>query len=135
MPRRPSLSALLVCLAVAALMAPALVWAASSPTKGGSYVGEVSANATRTDKRVVVKVSNDGKTARARLACTDTRASLSPKFPISKGKFDGRKTFGGDDLLWRLKGTFKSKTKIKGKLYLPAICDGRGGKITLLLDE
>ena len=134
MPRRPSLSALLVCLAIAALMAPALVSAASSPTKGASYVGEVSANATRTDKRVVLKVSKDGKTARARLACTDTRASLSPKFPISKGKFDGRKSTGSL-LLWRLKGTFTSKTKIKGKLYLPAICDGRGGKITLLLDE
>jgi hypothetical protein len=131
--RRPR--SLLIALALAALLAgafPALLIAAS-PKKGGTYAGELSETAGRISKRVVLKVSSTGATGRARLQCADTRIGLSSKFTISKGKFTAKKAIGSS-LVWRLKGKFTSKETAKAKLYLPAVCDGKGGKITLELE-
>jgi hypothetical protein len=117
------------CLALL-LAAPAL---AVGPAKGGSYVGLVPETAARLEKRIVLKVSPSGATGRVRLSCGNTRVGLSSKFKIVKGKFDARKTTGSL-LVWRVRGKFVSRGKAKAKLYLPAACDGRGGKATLELD-
>jgi hypothetical protein len=113
------------------LVAPAL---GAAPEKGGSYVGELPETAARLEKRIVLKVSPSGATGRARLACGDTRVGLSAKFEISKGKFTAKRQTGSL-LVWRLTGKFTSRAKAKAKLYLPAACDGRGGKLTLELQE
>ena len=113
------------------LAAPAL---AAGPAKGGTYVGLVPETAARLEKRVVLKVSPSGNTGRVRLACGDTRVGVSSKFTIAKGKFEAKRSTGSL-LVWRLKGQFVSRGKAKAKLYLPAVCDGRGGKVTLELDE
>jgi hypothetical protein len=130
MARRYALLAL-SALALALAAVPAL---GSPPTKGGSYVGELPETAARLEKRVVLKVSPTGTTGRARLACGNTRVGLSSKFDISKGKFTAKRQTGSL-LVWRLSGKFTSKKVAKAKLYLPAACDGRGGKVTLELDE
>jgi hypothetical protein len=119
------------CLALAILVAPAL---GAAPTKGASYVGELPETAARLGKRVVLKVSPSGTTGRARLACGDTRVGLSSKFDVVEGKFEARRSTGSV-LVWRLTGKFVSPDRSKAKLYLPAVCDGRGGKVTLEIDE
>lgn len=130
MTRRSLLLALsLLALAIAAV--PAL---AVAPKKGGSYVGELPETAARLEKRVVLKVSPSGTTGRVRLACGDTRVGLSSKFTISKGKFTAKRQTGSV-LEWRLTGKFTSKSAAKAKLYLPAVCDGKGGKLKLELDD
>jgi len=113
------------------LVAPAL---GAAPKKGGTYVGELPETAARLEKRVVLKVSPSGATGRVRLACGDTRVGLSSKFDIVKGKFTAKRQTGSL-LIWRLKGKFTSQAKATAKLYLPAACDGKGGKLTLELDE
>ena len=115
------------------LLAPATALG-EAPQKGGAYVGELPETAARLEKRVVLKVSPSGKTGRARLACGDTRVGVSSKFDIVKGKFTAKRQTGSL-LVWRLTGKFSSRTKATAKLYLPAACDGRGGKLTLELDE
>jgi hypothetical protein len=129
--RRPSLLAI-PCLALAILsVAPAL---GASPAKGGSYVGELPETAARLEKRVVLKVADSGTTGRVRLSCGDTRVGLSSKFEIVKGKFSAERKVGST-LVWRLAGKFASRDSAKAKLYLPAVCDGKGGKVTLERDE
>jgi hypothetical protein len=118
-------------LALAIAAAPAL---AAAPKKGGAYVGELPETAARLEKRVVLKVSPAGTTGRVRLACGATRVGVSSKFDIVKGKFTAKRQTGSL-LVWRLTGKFSSATKAKAKLYLPAACDGKGGKVTLELDE
>jgi hypothetical protein len=118
-------------LALVILVAPAL---GAAPKKGGSYVGELPETAARLEKRIVLKVSPSGTTGRARLACGDTRVGLSGKFDIVKGKFTAKRQTGSV-LVWRLQGKFTSKAKATAKLYLPAVCDGKGGKLTLELQE
>jgi hypothetical protein len=117
------------CLALAALVAPAL---AAPPKKGASYVGELPDNGARISKRVVLKVSKSGTTGRVRLECGGTRIGLSSKFDIVKGKFTAKRQTGSL-LVWRLAGKFTSGSTAKAKLYLPAACDGKGGKVTLKL--
>jgi hypothetical protein len=129
--RHTSLTAILAVLALAAFVFPSVVGAAA-PKKGGAYVGELSGTLSRGAKRVVLKVSSSGKTGRVRLECSGTRFGVSSKFSISKGKFTAKKTTGSL-LVWRLQGGFSSNQKAKAKLYLPAACDGKGGKITLTL--
>jgi hypothetical protein len=131
MPRRPSLLAI-PCLALTILcVAPAL---GASPSKGGSYVGLVPETAARLEKRLLLKVSESGTTGRVRLSCGDTRIGLSSKFDIVKGKFEAKRQTGST-LVWRLTGKFVSGDTAKAKLYLPAVCDGKGGKVTLERDE
>ena len=130
MARRPVLLALaLFALAIAAVPAFAV-----GPKKGGTYVGELPETAARLPKRVVMKVSPDGTTGRARLACGKTRVGVSSKFEISKGKFVAKRSLGST-LIWRLTGKFTSKSKATAKLYLAAQCDNKGGKMTLELDQ
>ena len=131
MRRHATLPAVLALLAIAALVLPSLV-AAAAPKKGASYVGELPENASRISKRVVLKVSSKGTTGKVRLECGGTRVGVSSKFSISKGKFTAKKTTGSL-LVWRLRGKFSSSKKASAKLYLPAACDGKGGKITLAL--
>jgi hypothetical protein len=128
--RRAALLAI-SALALVVLVAPAL---GAAPAKGGSYVGELPETAARLEKRIVVKVSPSGTTGRARLACGDTRVGLSSKFDIVKGKFTAKRQTGSV-LVWRLTGKFTSRAKATAKLYLPAVCDGKGGKLTLELQE
>jgi hypothetical protein len=64
---------------------------------------------------------------RARLECASTRAGLTSKFSIRHGRFTGVKKTGSL-LVWRLKGRFTSRSKARAKLYLPAVCDGKGGR-------
>ena len=118
-------------LALAIAAVPAF---AAPPKKGGSYVGVLPETTARLEKRVVLKVSASGATGRVRLACGDTRVGLSSKFDIVKGKFTAKRQTGSL-LVWRLSGKFTSRTVAKAKLYLPAACDGRGGKVTLELDQ
>jgi hypothetical protein len=123
--------ALLLTVAVGATAAAIAV--AASPKKGHSYVGTLPETLGRVGKRVVLKVSDTG-TGRVRLECGGTRFGLSSKFEISKGKFTAiYKT--GSLLVWRLQGRFVSASTAKAKLYLPATCDGKGGKITLQLAD
>jgi hypothetical protein len=90
---------------------------------------------SRVEKRVVLKVSAAGDTGRVRLECGGTRFELSSKFDIAaSGKFTALKKTGSR-LVWRLRGKFVSSQAAKAKLYLPATCDGKGGKITLQLAE
>ena len=131
MRRHASLTAILAVLALAAFAFPAMVGAAA-PKKGASYTGELKETQSRGSKRVVLKVSSSGKTGRVRLECSGTRFGVSSKFSISKGKFTAKKTTGSL-LVWRLRGGFSSSQKATAKLYLPAACDGKGGKITLTL--
>jgi hypothetical protein len=121
-------------LLIFAIGATAGVVVAATPKKGGGYVGELKETLSRVGKRVVLKVSTKG-TGRVRLECGGTRFGLSSKFEISSsGRFTAiYKT--GSLLVWRLKGRFVSTSTAKAKLYLPAICDGKGGKITLQLAE
>jgi hypothetical protein len=126
---RPLIAISLLALAFAAT--PAL---GSPPKKGGAYVGELPETAARLEKRVVLKVSPSGATGRVRLACGDTRVGVSSKFDIVKGKFVAKRQTGSL-LVWRLQGKFSSRTKATAKLYLPAACDGKGGKLTLELQE
>ena len=58
---------------------PGLVGAAT-PRKGKSYVGELSENASRIGKRVVLKVSSSG-TGRVRLECGGTRIGVELEVP------------------------------------------------------
>src|SRR3954454_19282338 len=130
MPLRPLLLVLsLLALAIAAVPAFAV-----GPKKGGAYVGELPETAARLEKRLVLKVSPSGKTGSVRLACGDTRVGVSSKFDIVKGKFVAKRQTGSL-LVWRLSGKFTSQRVAKAKLYLPAACDGKGGKVTLELDE
>jgi hypothetical protein len=126
--RRTLIAISLLALAIAA--APAL---AAAPKKGGAYVGELPETAARLEKRVVLKVSPAGTTGRVRLACGATRVGVSSKFDIVKGKFTAKRQTGSL-LVWRLAGKFTSSKVAKAKLYLPAACDGKGGKVTLELD-
>jgi hypothetical protein len=119
----------LVALALVALAAPIAL--AVSPKRNASYIGVLSEAAGRLKKRVVLKVAKDGS-ARARLECANTRSGLTAKFAIVKGKFTGKQTVGST-LVWRLQGTFVSKTKARAQLFLHSVCDGKGGKITLTL--
>jgi hypothetical protein len=119
----------IACLALVVVVAPAL---GAAPKKGGTYVGELPETAARLEKRAVLKVSPSGATGRVRLACGDTRVGLSSKFEIVKNKFAAKRQTGSL-LIWRLKGKFTSQAKATAKLYLPAACDGKGGKLTLEL--
>jgi hypothetical protein len=120
-------------LLVVALGATAGIVVAATPKKGSSYVGELPETLSRVGKRVVMKVS-DKRIGRVRLECGGTRFGLSSKFEFDKGKFTALyKT--GSLLVWRLRGKFTSASTAKAKLYLPATCDGKGGKITLQLAE
>jgi hypothetical protein len=125
---------IIAVLLVVAIGATAGVVVAATPKKGSSYVGTLPETLSRVGKRVVLKVSNKG-TARVRLECGGTRFGLSSKFEVSSsGRFTALyKT--GSLLVWRLKGRFVSSSTAKAKLYLPATCDGKGGKITLQLAE
>jgi hypothetical protein len=128
--RRLTIAVLLVF----AMGATAGIVVAATPKKGSSYVGELPETLARVGKRVVLKVSDNG-TGRVRLECGGTRFGLSSKFEIAKsGRFTALyKT--GSLLVWRLRGRFVSASTAKAKLYLPATCDGKGGKITLQLAE
>ena len=130
--RRNTLRPVVAGLLIVAVGATAATAVAASPKKGASYVGELSETTARLSKRVVLKVSSSGTTGRVRLECSNTRVGVSSKFTISKGKFTAKKTTGSL-LVWRLRGSFSSSQKATAKLYLPAACDGKGGKITLLL--
>jgi hypothetical protein len=121
----------LVVLVVLAVAAPIAL--AVSPKRNASYIGVLSETAGRLKKRVVLKVAKDGS-ARARLECANTRSGLTAKFQIVKGKFTGKQTVGST-LVWRLQGRFVSKQKARAQLYLHAVCDGKGGKLTLTLGE
>ena len=125
---------IIAALLIGTVGATAGVVVAATPKKGSSYVGTLPETLSRVGKRVVLKVSDKG-TARVRLECGGTRFGLSSKFEVSSsGRFTALyKT--GSLLVWRLKGRFVSKSTAKAKLYLPATCDGKGGKITLQLAE
>lgn len=127
---RRGLATAAVALAVVGAAADAGLGAA--PKKGGAYVGELPETSTRLSKRVVLKVSRSGKVGRARLQCASTRVGLTRRFQIRHGRFTGvRKT--GSLLVWRLRGRFVSRTKARAKLYLNAVCDAKGGALTLTL--
>ena len=127
--RRVGAAALGLALALS-LPASAL---AAHPKKGGSYVGTLSEKAGRSSKRVVVRVSGSGKSASLRLECSSTRAGAIKRFKIaSSGRFNAKKKTGST-LVFRLRGRFVSKSKAKAKLYLPSVCDGKGGRMTLQL--
>jgi hypothetical protein len=119
------------CLILAIVLPTA--FGAAPPKKGASYVGELPGTLSRIDKRVVLKVSKT-YTGHVRLECGGTRFGVSSKFDIVKGKFTAKKQTGSL-LVWRLRGRFVSSSTAKAKLYLPAACDGKGGKITLELKK
>jgi len=119
-----------LCLVLVAIAATAGIVAAATPKKG-SYVGSLPESSTRLEKRLVMKVSASG-TGRVRLECGGTRVGLSSKFEIVNGRFTALKKTGSL-LVWRLRGKFTSRTSATAKLYLPAVCDGKGGKVKLKL--
>jgi hypothetical protein len=120
-------------LGLVAVLALASSGLAAHPKKGGSYVGTLPEKAGRLSKRVVVKVSGTGKSAGLRLECSSTRSGTIKKFKIApSGKFTALKKTGSV-LLFRLRGSFVSKSKAKAKLFLSSVCDGKGGGMTLQL--
>lgn len=130
--QRHGLRALLGLLLCGAAVATAGASGASAavPTKGASYVGELSATQSRVSKRVVMNVSKNGRTATARLSCNGTRFGTLPRFSIKRGRFSGVRK-AGTLLVWRLRGRFASRSTASATLWLPATCDGKGGAITL----
>lgn len=124
------LLALLLCGAAVAAGGAAGA-SASAPAKGASYVGELAGTQTRVSKRVVMKVSSNGRSATARLSCNGTRFGTLPRFKIKRGRFSGVRR-AGTLTVWRLRGRFASRAKARAKLWLPATCDGKGGSITLM---
>jgi hypothetical protein len=128
-PGRGGTLALGLCCAVAAA-ATAATASAAAPTKGASYVGELSSTQTRVGKRVVMNVSKSGHSATARLSCNGTRFGTLPRFKIKHGRFTGVRK-AGTSTVWRLRGHFVSSASATAKLWLPSTCDGKGGAITL----
>ncbi len=122
----------LPCAAVAVAMAMSLPASAlaAHPTKGGRYTGDLAETGQRLAKHVVVKVANSGKTASVKLNCADTPAGSIKDFDIdSDGSFKATK----GNHAWSFKGQFTSKSEINAKLSLKAVCDGKGGRLTLEL--
>ena len=127
--------ALLVLLVFGAVLAmDAAISLAAAPAKGPTFAGELPGTQSRVSKRVVMKVAKDHRSATARLFCGGTSFGTLPRFKIENGKFSGvRKT--GTLVVWRLSGRVVSRAKVRAKLSLPATCDGKGGRLTLLRKE
>jgi hypothetical protein len=122
--------ALLAISALVAALAASPVAQGAKPRKGGLYTGElVRQNAV--SKKIRMRVSSDGKTAKARLFCNGPAFGSTRSFAISKsGRFTGVNK-AGTLLVWRIRGRFVTRDRVEAKLYLPATCDGKGGSITL----
>ena len=125
-PKRLPSAAVAIAMA-AALPASAL---AAHPTKGGRYTGDLAETGQRISKHVTVNVDSSGKTASVKLQCADTPAGTIRDFAIdSDGSFKASK----GNHAWSLKGQFTSKSEIQAKLSLKAVCDGKGGRLSLEL--
>jgi hypothetical protein len=126
---------LTVILLLVVVGVPASVVMAATPKKGNAYVGTLAGTLSRVEKRVVLKVFAAGDTGRVGLECSGTRFGVSSRFEIAaSGKFTALKKAGSVQV-WRLRARFVSSQTAKAKLYLPATCDGKGGKVTLQLAE
>jgi hypothetical protein len=115
---------------VAVALAFAATALAAAPKPGGLYIGEIPG----AQKRLELHVTKDGKHATAAMFCFKQRVGLMPRFPIVAGSFKARKTLGSS-VIWAISGKFASATKARASVALKALCDGKGGLITLKLSR
>ena len=122
--------ALVTLLSIGVILSVAAVALAAAPKKRGLYSGT---NATSSvTKRLTLKVSKNGKRAVANLYCSSQHVSVMRGVKIAKGHFSGRKT-NGSLLVWKIKGSFSSRTTAHATATLKAICDGGRVPVTLTL--
>jgi len=119
--------------AVALLAVPTLA-AGAVPKKAGSYEGTLYASAVQAvSKKVAIKVSSTGTSARTTFWCGTQRPANWISFAIKKdGSF---KAFSNTGTLtvWSIVGRFVTPTKVIAVLHLNATCDGKGGRFVAVL--
>jgi hypothetical protein len=118
-----------LCTLALVLLITAVAFAVN-PTKGGTYTGTKSSGAI--EKKLSLKVASNGKTAIANLYCAGKHVSTMKGVVITKGKFTGLKGKASFPI-WKLSGSFTSKTSAKATAKLTAICDGGRAIMTLTL--
>jgi len=117
--------------AIVAAMVLAGAALAAAPMKGGLYSGTLTGRGLT--KKITMKVSANGKTAKATLYCEGTLYAHLKSFPIKKGgKFDASKKTGSI-VVFRLRGRFVSTKSAAVGLIPHAACDGLGGSFRLYL--
>ena len=116
--------------ATAGALAFAATALAAAPKPGGLYIGEIPG----AEKRLELHVTKDGKHATAAMFCFKQRVGLMPRFSIVGGTFKAKKTLGSS-VIWAISGKFISATKARASVALKALCDGKGGLITLKLSR
>lgn len=119
-----------LALVLTALMALTATALAANPKKGGTYTGKTSGGVQL--RRIVLVVSKDGKSAVAKLACSQQHAGTIRKLAIHKGMFSGKQTTGSV-VEWTISGSFTSSTTAKVKIYLHTLCSGGVTHLTLTL--
>ena len=131
---RTYMTATLVALLGAAVLAAAA--SAAAPTKGGVYQGELFATSgVALPKKVRLVVTKTGTSARVIWWCGSGRAPSTLRIQIAPdGTFKGTSNVG-TLTVWAVKGKFVSATKARMALQLKAICDGKGGTVSLALQS
>jgi hypothetical protein len=125
------LISLMAALAVLVLPATAL---AATPTKGGVYQGALyETSTTAIKKKVRLVVTKAGTSARVIWWCGEGRAPSTLRVQIATdGTFKGTSNVG-TLTVWAVKGKFVSANKARMALQLKAVCDGKGGTVSLEL--
>jgi len=126
--------ALLTAGVVLTMLAVPTFAAGAVPKKGGSYQGTLYASgALALSKKVVIKVSATGTSARTTFWCGGQRPANWISFAIKKdGSF---KAFSntGSLTVWSIVGRFVTAGKVVAVLHLNATCDGKGGRFVATL--
>jgi hypothetical protein len=123
-----TLARLVPAAAALAVASAALAAPAAAPKKNGLYSGSIPGQ----EKRLEVHVSPDGKSATAAMFCFNTKVGSLARFPVAGGAFRASKKTGSM-LVWAISGKFTSATKGRASIALNALCDGKGGLVTLTL--
>lgn len=118
--------------AVAVALVAVGVALSATPVKRGIYSGTLTGRGL--EKRIILKVAPNGKSARASLYCAKTLWARLKPFPIKKGRFDAVKKTGNFPI-FRLRGRFVTKKSAAVGLIMRAACDGVGGSFRLYLSS
>ena len=111
------------------ILSLAAVALAANPVKGGFYSGTKPGVVAH---KITLKVSSTGKSGVAKLYCAGTHASTIKDVAISHGAFSGERK-SGSTVIWKLTGSFATKTTAHAKATLHSVCDGGTVKLTLTL--
>jgi hypothetical protein len=121
---------LVALFSIVVIVSTTAVALAANPKKRGLYSGTNASSSVT--KRITLKVSKNGKSAIANLYCASQHVSVMKGVKIAKGHFSGKKT-NGSLLVWKIKGSFSSRTTAHATATLKAICDGGRVPVTLTL--